>query len=298
MSTSTKLSKTLSPTELGEIWRFLQGKTHLEEEDMPLVTALEETAVSSSRSAAFEVTKAAISLYLLRESSAYLSRKDEFGDFFLSWKEYMAYLERRGLCRSTVYKHLATLRLWHGGLGRAPEEAFEFGGVRLLDGMKRDLVFDRKTGEIVAAKRAKLLENLPWPDEEDEPTLADRYNAALDELQAGSPVIELTSSGIVVETGSPTGSDAEKTMREQGGQPIVRFFWAAGPMGSALGWYYSEDNVAYKRGLVGIHPMPPLVQATLKDMVNAPPEVDDSFEPIYCKCGERIHAQEEICTTK
>jgi len=237
----------LSLEELEQTARFLKEKKWLgQKQRKEILEGLENTAIIRSQRAWREITEASIALFLIKEHGLYLGHLNELEMPVETWDQYLQYMGRRGLARSTTFKHLGTLLVFHKGLGRPLEESLEFrGGVQALHHLKALVEYDQRTGKILGPKNPILLKRLPYPDEE----LDERLNKILDQLKIGkAEELELSPYGV-----------AQLLRSDYGGQPRINFYWALGPFGQALAWYYSPDGMEEYRGIVGIDEMPQAV---------------------------------------
>ena len=155
------------------------------------------------------------------------------------------------MARSTAFKHLASLMVFHKGLGRDLFGALKIpGGVQSLDHIKALVNYNIKTGEILGPKKEVLLDRLPHPDED----LTTRLNEILDGIETGGPgELELSPRSV-----------AKLLRQDFGGEVQISFFWTLGPFGEALGWYFCDTNLTSSRGIVGLDPMPPVVTHKLR----------------------------------
>lgn len=242
----------LSLEELEAVAGHLGREKWLKPDDrQAFIEGLETTAIIRSQRAWKEITQASISLFLIREYGLYLGRENELGLPMETWEQYLNYMGRRGMARSTAFKHLASLMVFHKGLGRDLFGALKIpGGVQSLDHIKALVKYDIKTGEILGPKKEVLLDRLPRPDED----LATRLNEILDGIETGGPgELELSPRSV-----------AKLLRQDFGGEAQTSFFWTLGPFGEALGWYYCDTNLASSRGIVGLDIMPPEVAHKLR----------------------------------
>lgn len=242
----------LSLEELEAIAGHLGREKWLKPDDRrAFIEGLETTAIVRSQRAWKEITQASISLFLIREYGLYLGRENELGLPMETWEQYLNYMSRRGMARSTAFKHLASLMVFHKGLGRDLFGALKIpGGVQSLDHIKALVKYDIKTGEILGPKKEVLLDRLPHPDED----LTTRLNEILDGIETGGPgELELSPRSV-----------AKLLRQDFGGEAQISFFWTLGPFGEALGWYYCDTSLTSSRGIVGLDIMPPEVAHRLR----------------------------------
>ena len=272
----------LSLEELEAVAGHLDREKWLEPDDrQAFIESLETTAIVRSQEAWRAITQSNIALFLIRHYGLHMGRKNELGLPMETWEQYLAYMRRRGLTRSTSFKHLASLLIFHKGLGRDVFGALLIpGGVQSLDGLKTMVDYNVKTGEILGPKNPQVLERLPCPEE----NLVTRINMVLDGVaKTGPDELQLTPREV-----------SRLLHYDYGGKSQISFFWTLGPFGEALGWYYSLDGLEASRGIVSVDPMPPVVAHKLGQWARVTERDPTPFAEQLLK-EDKMYHQVTIC---